>query len=171
MYRAKFRVLTRTERASIKEGTDGVWRPSSCFDITMQGVNPRNDWNKEGSEENLAFWDASPAGSFNLEMLPEEAEAFPVGQAVYIDFEPDETGTWRLQSADLNLYGQIDVVWYPNGRSGSFKLSVGLASTIEKLVQDCVAQFTKRIAAKKANPKASLGAEGNWSILLTPAPG
>lgn len=42
-----------------------------------------------GSEENKAFFDATPSGSVSMGILrPEAAEFFEVGKSYYLDFTP-----------------------------------------------------------------------------------
>jgi hypothetical protein len=45
----------------------------------------------DGSEENKAFWDATPGGQITLTITnPAAKEQFEVGQEYYVDFTPAE---------------------------------------------------------------------------------
>ncbi len=46
-----------------------------------------------GSDENKAFWKASPGGSLKLTTI--RADHFQPGQDYYVDFTPVETGTTK----------------------------------------------------------------------------
>lgn len=79
--RAKFRCDAKTER-SYSKNADGT--PIIQKDIELNPV-------MGGSEENKAFWKASPSGKITLGCanLP-AADLFEIGKEYYIDFTPAE---------------------------------------------------------------------------------
>ena len=73
--RAKFKVISITRQA----GWSGVKELQS---IKMQPVS-------SGSEENKAFYAATPSGSIDLSVVPEAVgRQFDIGQEFYVDFTP-----------------------------------------------------------------------------------
>ncbi len=77
MTRAKFSVLSVTRSANYHRGSTG--------DLFTVKLNPVCD----GSEENRAFYDATPAGSIELSVInPVTAAPFEIGREFYVDFTP-----------------------------------------------------------------------------------
>lgn len=77
--RAKFTVtsITRTKHWDKAKG--------DIFTVRLSPVTG-------GSEENKAFYEATPGGSMEIGTINEEAvKSFPLGGAVYIDFTPDSS--------------------------------------------------------------------------------
>lgn len=177
MYRAKFRVLSRTEESTLRRGEDNVYRQSPAFTITMRPVSPRHQWNHQSDDvsvENSSFFEASPSGEFSMQLFPEEAEQFTVGQAVFVDFEPNPEGSWGFGALHIENGANVKLQLYRRSGSGSFHIGVQLPSTIEKLLNDCVGQartLLERRTREGAGKQITVGPEMNWSLVLTPAPG
>lgn len=75
--RAKFKVVSITRSA----GWNGI---KELQTIKLQPVT-------SGSEENKAFYAATPAGSIDLSVVPESVgKQFDIGQEFYVDFTPAE---------------------------------------------------------------------------------
>lgn len=59
-------------------GPDGVWRPGLRYMFKFSPV-------REGSAENLIFFDATPNGTLELSVL--KGDLFEVGKEYYLDLE------------------------------------------------------------------------------------
>lgn len=82
MVRAKFYVTSITRSTGHRPTADGKWEPCELRTVKLSPVSG-------GSEENKAFWAASPSGSIELGCANLEAAAhFELGQEVYVDFQP-----------------------------------------------------------------------------------
>lgn len=72
--RAKFRCVSKTERI-------GWGEFARIVDVKFQPVT-------SGSEENAAFYAATPAGEISIGTArPEAADRFVIGREYYVDFE------------------------------------------------------------------------------------
>lgn len=107
---AKFRVL------SLHEHHHGI------HEAELRPVLPKTpttDWSTENrSEENAAFWSATPSGEAKIcdKDFLALREQYPINGAVYINFFEDPEGMWRL--ARLTTHpgsSQVDVEFYPDG--------------------------------------------------------
>lgn len=79
--RAKFNV---TKVAKMKWGTDAQGRKATGYEITMQPVTG-------GTEEDRAFWQATPSGEIRMSVLNAAAgEQFEPGDTYYVDFQKAE---------------------------------------------------------------------------------
>lgn len=76
--RCKMRCVSRL----VSEGSrqvDGTWKPAAMETIEFTAV-------VEGSEENKAFWSATPSGSLKFQCVyPESVSQFEVGKEYFID--------------------------------------------------------------------------------------
>jgi hypothetical protein len=174
VFRAKFRVLSRTEESNLRRGDDDVYRPSPSYVLGFRPVNPKNKWShadSDYSEENARFWDASPSGEFSMQLYPEEAAAFPVGQAVFVDFEPDPEGGWIFGSLHINQGADVELRLHRHNAQGSFKIGVQLPSTVESILTAVDKAARVLLERKKENQHASVGPEMRWSLTVTPVPG
>lgn len=74
--RAKFKVVSITRQAHWQQNK------GELHTVRLQPVT-------SGSEENKAFFEATPAGQIELGTLPEVVGSnFGIGQEVYVDFTP-----------------------------------------------------------------------------------
>lgn len=122
MIRAKFRCMDCTDD----------WNRHRIFRFrpVMQGGGKDN--------ENKKFWSASPSGEAELQFKttgPDEPRQYEVGSYYYIDFVPDDEGTWvfsrRTQTAgydggEIHLSHNPEVKDYdaPGARYSSLKMSI-----------------------------------------------
>jgi len=126
MVRAKYRIL----------GIRDAWNQQQAVDAAP--IMPRTaDWpSEENSEENAAFWSATPSGK--LELTFEGGCPFRPDQAVYLDLEPvaerPESGAWRLEEVrlretqigvSLHLYGGDRAL---GCRSGTLTMEIDIAA-------------------------------------------
>lgn len=80
--RCKVRVQTIARNMTTRF-SDGKYVPIEVQTITMNPVSA------EESEENKAFWEATPSGQFQFGTVNAEAVAmFELGQTYYVDFTP-----------------------------------------------------------------------------------
>lgn len=171
MYRAKFRVLRRTESTRTRwEGQRNVREPIVVIDLSP--VNTKNQWDPNGSEENAAFWEATPSGEAELVLSPEDATAYPVGQAFYIDFQRDAAGTWKRGMVTL-FNGAVEVFLHPAEGTGKVKMNVQRVGTVLALLDDVVGPMRESIAelATKGVTNGYDSAEARWSVTFTATDG
>ena len=126
MVRAKFRVM------ELKEMWNG-----ECTVVRLLPVSAKSSWSTdpEDSEENLAFWEATPSGEAELVYKGFNEHPFQIGKCVYIDMqqldvEPEgdaKKAHWQLRSVknsdtlSIELYrGWQDTPF----RSGSIKMDI-----------------------------------------------
>src|SRR5690242_7481140 len=89
MVRAKFRCnsITETEHMTSTRKPDGsgyVSTPSTKKTIKMSPV-----YSSDPNSENKKFWDASPGGTFELNIVnPAAVEQFVIGKEYYFDISP-----------------------------------------------------------------------------------
>lgn len=166
-YVAKFRVLTRTEKVETRyENSTPTYHPVVL--VKLQPVTAKNKWAQDGSEENLVFWSATPSGECEVTLTPEDAAAYRLGQAFYIEFYPSDSGTWVLGSYTQHLSGQLDVAFYPPGWGGHFKVNVERPETVIKLREDIAPVVSAVLTAKVADVAIPAA---KWEVRFTPAPG
>lgn len=64
--------------------------------LPVMAKSPRFPESKDVSEENAAFWDATPSGEAEVSMAGMADASFVLGSCYYIDMEPCEGGPWTL---------------------------------------------------------------------------
>lgn len=167
MYRAKFRVLRRTE--STKE-VNRLREPIVVVDLSP--VNTKNQWDPNGSEENAAFWEATPSGEAQLTLTPEEAVAYPVGQAFHIDFQRDDAGTWKRGAVTL-FDGAVEISFHPAEGAGKVKMNVQRVGTVLALLGDVCDPMRGALAVlqEKGETNGYHAARACWSVTFTPTLG
>jgi hypothetical protein len=89
MVRAKFRVL------EVKHHLRG-------YTLLARPVISKNDDWPQGSEENKAFWEASPYGELEMRFGPKLKPSMKVGSYYYVDLEQttEEGRHWKLFSVE-----------------------------------------------------------------------
>lgn len=77
---AKFRVDAITERMGTAPDENGQWVPSPMYTVELNPVTGKTG-------EDGKFWQATPSGRIELNMISEEAaEYFQVGDRLYVQF-------------------------------------------------------------------------------------
>ena len=178
MFRAKFRVLkTYDHHDGLRSVEMGPVKPVSKY--TTQGDG--------SSEENAAFWSASPSGECLIEIQTSQpvgavgadevlaanaALLFRPGACVYIDFVPTrESSRWVLGSALLHGSGNLELALYTTYEAGSpfrngrFKVGVELATTCRKLLECVRAGYEPQLIGPGP------GEPQRWAVSFLPAPG
>jgi hypothetical protein len=61
------------------------------------------------SEENAAFWQATPSGEAKLQFPTLDPVSYEIGHCYYLDMRPDEQGSWKLTERK-HSEGQLGVV-------------------------------------------------------------
>lgn len=164
MFQAKFRVLSITEERDHR------------VRFALKPVTPNSpamSWStEEKSDENACFWNATPSGEAELWAKPEEAaamrEQYPVGRAVFIDFEPAaevDAESWGLSS--LQVYtSQVSIQLHPlaSGVGGKLMMGVHLKSTCIKLLDALVPSLRACYLTEEPVPQA-------WSVRFIPTAG
>lgn len=92
-------------------------------------VMPRSKWEPNGSEENAAFWTATPSGEIEVpaEWLPPASRQ--VGSSAFVDVfpgvAPEEAGQllWSIGECVLSAYS-FRLKLHPEGRSGRVELGI-----------------------------------------------
>jgi len=80
--------------------------------LPVMAKSPRFPDDKDVSEENAYFWDATPSGEAHIrffETLDSSKVPFELGNCYYIDMEPSEAGEWVLRSR-AHFESQLDVL-------------------------------------------------------------
>lgn len=119
MIRAKFRCMSVTHR----------WNGERH--VEMLPVTHRQSHTSGGevsAEENLSFWEATPAGKIQLEYKATQECPFDPGAYYYVDMEESPEGTWRLERVEeciTTLTINLDSDWdLPLLRSGHIHMSI-----------------------------------------------
>jgi hypothetical protein len=84
--RAKFQCVSVTHLIGSKKNQEtGQYEAAAMRSIKLTAVYANNDPNHENSK----FWDASPSGTLELQVVnPAAAEMFEAGKSYYLDFTP-----------------------------------------------------------------------------------
>jgi len=101
MIRAKFRCM------GVEKRWDGI-RNVKMLPVTHKQTHTSGG--EVDAEENLQFWEATPAGTVDLTFSKEQACDFEPGDYYYIDFEEDLSGRWKLTQV-TQLDNSLEVVF------------------------------------------------------------
>lgn len=135
MIRSKFRLLSISDHGKGK------------LVAHLRPVSPRSQWEPEGSEENTAFWEATPSGEVDiaLEALPESCRE--VGAAVYVDVYPVEEADgehpWHFGDCLFSAWS-FNLTLHPKGLAGKVELGITNRSAVALLTPH-VAETLRRI--------------------------
>lgn len=172
---AKFVVREKREHTVNVEISSGKWGPARRITVVMAPVTPNTPtlaWSQEEkSDENAKFWSATPTGAFEITMLPDEAERYPIGGQFKIYFGPgsgDAEGEWSMSGATLHFSGAIGFTLYPRGHvSGKLEMHVEQPETCLRLHE----WITKRTLAHLDMKRAGEQNVGSapWVVEVEPA--
>lgn len=140
--RAKFRCMSITQHAQHATTLEFLPVMSKCHGYP------------EGSEENTAFWEATPSGKASLTHQGEVP--FKVGDFYYIDLveAAKAPGIWKLWQ--ISLTKDSMKVSLSTGWNSDYPIHMG---TLEMGIHN-----------KKAWPAFEGKVDTNWSVTFTPAP-
>lgn len=171
MYRAKFRVLRKIE-STTEVRRDGRWDRDPVVVVEFHPVNTKNQWDPNGSEENAAFWEATPSGEASLTMSPEAAEAYPIGQAFYVDFERNDAGSWKRGCVVL-FDGAVEISLHPVEGPGKVKMNVQRVGTVLSLLDDVFAPMREALVSlrEKGETNGYHAPGTRWSVKFSPTDG
>lgn len=165
--RAKFRVLQHHRYM-----TNGA-----SFEAQPVHVKHRPD-DHEGSEENALFYKSTPGGVLKMSTTPEALDTtFKLGQALYIDFQPDPKGDWQISDCELRSNGRLSFRLNKIGEYGStvFSADIDNWEAVALLLPHVLANQETLIAWRRENPTADLWRTPDiiqrWSVVISPAPG
>jgi len=153
MVRAKFRVM---EISHFFNG-DGT----KVRLLPVMAKSPRFPDDKDVSEENAAFWDATPSGEAGVSMAGMADASFVLGSCYYIDMEPREDGAWTLDVVSHTAHQRDITLRLPWGVRPKQDGSSMRQATVQMNIgnQSAWAAFE------------GPGAGSKWSVRFSAAPG
>lgn len=88
MVRAKFIVDRFTSSLSTQQkDKKGDWSASNTEEVEKRTIVLRAIYSDDPNDENRKFWEATPSGQIELQVInPEAWQAFELGKEYYVDF-------------------------------------------------------------------------------------
>lgn len=160
-FRAKYRVLNHH-----------VWQGGSAIEARPVHVKHSPE-DKEGSEENALFFQSTPGGKLYLSVA--ELSEFPIGQAVYIDFQPDEGGSWRTRTHEIGPDGAFVFRLSQGDQCSTFEANITSWRCTMTLLPLLMADQERIIRHRREHQDLDYWRATpppmKWRVVVTPAPG
>ncbi len=151
--------------------------------VVMIPVNPKNQYDPEGSEENARFWRATPSGEVQLafnhppatlyDAATNEtyAQHFRPGRCFYLDIEPGvavEGDVWTVTAEVGGWYFNLKL--HPHRRAGEVRLGIDNPAAVLLVLPSVFEGETKKQEWRLANPDSRDEVpQMPWRVSLAPA--
>jgi hypothetical protein len=136
----------------------------------LRPVTPRSKYDPEGSDENRAFWEATPSGEIEvpIDWLPEQARA--IGATCLVDVIPNEAAPggetpWTIGECSISAWG-FSLALHPHKLPGRVHLGITNPRAVLLLMPELVASKRAMIEARLADPSCVEIPRADWRVIF-----